>query len=43
LLDIKTGEVNSAAEAAEVIDMLAANIKAAMEFLLMKFLINVFL
>jgi hypothetical protein len=38
-----TGEVNSAAEAAEATDMIATNINAAMEFLLMKFFMNVFI
>jgi hypothetical protein len=37
------GEINSDALAAAETDMTAANIKAAMEFLLMKFLINLFL
>jgi hypothetical protein len=37
-----TGEINSDALAAAETDMIAANIKAAMDFLLMKFLINVF-
>ena len=37
-----TGEINSDALAAAETDMIATNIKAAMDFLLMEFLINLF-